>query len=90
MDTQNPRNANEQREDLAQRLSVAALHQWKESLRGAIAFPAAIALSTAATAMFLASAIDRMFDMVDGTLIDVGKRLRDPDQRESRTELRPS
>jgi hypothetical protein len=40
-------------DDLAQRLSVAALHQWREGFRGMIAFPA-VALSTAATAMFVA------------------------------------
>jgi hypothetical protein len=93
METQNPRIADRPNaEDLAQRLSIAALHQWKESFRGMIAFPAAMALSTAATAMFMASVVERAFDMIDGTLVDVGRRLRDdPDHRfEPRVEARPS
>jgi hypothetical protein len=81
-------------DDLAQRLSLAALQQWKEGFQGLIALPAAAALSTAATAMFMASVVQRAFEMIDHTIVNIGHKVGDESERrfDGRTtsEARPS
>lgn len=64
-------------EETAQRLALVAVRKWESALTGLIALPAAAALTTAATAMFAASLLERAFDMFEGTLADVGRRVGD-------------
>jgi hypothetical protein len=64
-------------EETAQRLALVAVRKWESALTGIIAIPAAAALSTAATAMFAASLLERAFEMFEGTLADVGRRVSD-------------
>jgi hypothetical protein len=85
-DVTRPRARNE---ETAQRLALVAVRKWESALTGLIALPAAAALTTAATAMFAASLLERAFEMLEGTVADVGRRVGDEydahgDPRETR------
>jgi len=73
-DVTRPRARNE---ETAQRLALVAVRKWESALTGLIALPAAAALTTAATAMFAASLLERAFEMLEGTVADVGRRVSD-------------
>lgn len=73
-DVTRPRARNE---ETAQRLALVAVRNWERALTGVIAIPAAAALTTAATAMFAASLLERAFEMFEGTIADVGRRVGD-------------
>ena len=73
-DVTRPRARNE---ETAQRLALVAMRNWERALTGLVALPAAAALTTAATAMFAASLLERAFEMIEGTVADVGRRVGD-------------
>jgi hypothetical protein len=73
-DVTRPRVRNE---ETAQRLALVAVRKWESALTGLIALPAAAALTGAATAMFAASLMERAFEMFEGTIADVGRRVSD-------------
>jgi hypothetical protein len=62
-------------EDTAQRLSLVAMRQWEKALSGVIALPAAAALSTAAGFLFGASILERIFESLESTVSEVGRRV---------------
>ena len=47
---------------MARQLSHEAMGQWEKALSGVLAIPAAVALSTAANALYVASFIERGFE----------------------------
>ena len=65
----------ERTQETAQRLSLIAMRHWEKALTGIVAFPAAAALSTAASVLFAVSVLERTFEMVESTLADVGRRV---------------
>ena len=65
----------ERTQETAQRLSLVAMRNWEKALTGVVALPAAAALSTAATVLFAVSLLERTFEMVESTLIDMGRRV---------------
>ena len=62
-------------ESTARRLSLVALRNWESALKGLVALPAAMALSTAAGALFTLALVERAFEMTELGLADVGKRM---------------
>jgi hypothetical protein len=62
-------------QESAQRLSLVAMRHWEKAVTGVIAVPAAAALTTAAAAMFAASLFERAFEMVEMSMVDIGRRV---------------
>ena len=73
-DVTRPRIRNE---ETAQRLALVAMRNWERALTGIVAIPAAAALTTAATALFAASLLERAFEMFEGSVADIGRRVGD-------------
>ena len=65
----------ERTQETAQRLSLIAMRNWEKALTGLIAIPAAAALTTAANALFVVSILERTFEMIESTLVDMGRRV---------------
>ena len=62
-------------QESAQRLSLVAMRHWEKAITGVVAVPAAAALTTAATALFVASLLERAFEMVEMSMADIGRRV---------------
>jgi hypothetical protein len=65
----------ERTQDTAQRLSLVAMRNWEKALTGVVALPAAAALTTAASVLFAVSLLERTFEMIESTLVDMGQRV---------------
>src|SRR5580700_5708970 len=65
----------ERTQDTAQRLSLIAMRNWEKALTGVVAVPAAAALTTAATVLFAVSLLERSFELIESTLVDMGRRV---------------
>ena len=66
-------------ESTARRLSLDALRNWECALKGLVSLPAALALTTAAGALFTLALVERAFEMTELGLADVGKRMNGAD-----------
>jgi hypothetical protein len=62
-----------QTQQTAQQLSVVAMRQWEKATAGAFALPAALALSSAATVMHVAAALERIFELVESSVVEIGR-----------------
>jgi hypothetical protein len=62
-------------QETAQRMTVLAVRQWERALGGLLAVPSAIAVSCAAGAMLVTSVVERTFEVIELTTMDVGRRL---------------
>ncbi len=62
-------------QDSAQRMSILAIRQWERAIGGLLAVPSAIACTGAAGAMLVTSVVERAFEVVELTAVDVGRRL---------------
>ena len=60
-------------EMIARNLSREAMGQWQKALNGVLAFPAAIALSTAANTLFIAAFIERGFEAFQASAEAMGR-----------------
>jgi hypothetical protein len=60
---------------LARHFSIAAFRQCERAVSGIIAVPTALALGGAAGALFVAALIEGGFELFEGTITDVGRRL---------------
>jgi hypothetical protein len=58
----------------AHQMVLLAARQWEQAARGLLAVPSAIAMTTAAGAMFVTSIVERSFELVEMATIEVGKR----------------
>jgi hypothetical protein len=62
-------------QETARELSVVALRQWEKALGGLLALPAATAASTAAGVLHVAAFFEGAFELVESSLIDIGRRI---------------
>jgi len=63
-------------EMVARNLSREAMSQWQKALNGVLAFPAAIALSTAANTLFIAAFIERGFEVFQASAEAMGREFQ--------------
>jgi hypothetical protein len=63
-------------EMIARNLSHEAMSQWQKAVNGILAFPAAIALSTAANALFMAAFIERGFEAFQASAEAMGREFQ--------------
>jgi len=63
-------------EMVARNLSREAMSQWQKALNGVLAFPAAIALSTAANTLFIAAFIERGFEAFQASAEAMGREFQ--------------
>ena len=61
-------------QNTAQQMVVQAARQWEQAARGLLALPSAIAMTTAAGAMFITSIVERSFEIVETAAFEVGRR----------------
>jgi hypothetical protein len=54
-------------EQIARQLSREAMNQWEKAINGALALPAAVALSTAANTLLVAAFIERGFEALQAS-----------------------
>jgi hypothetical protein len=59
----------------AHELSAIAMRQWERALTGVVALPAAVALSTAASALYLASMVERTFETIESAVAEIGRAI---------------
>jgi hypothetical protein len=64
-----------QTQNTAQELTVLALRQWEKAAAGLFALPAAAALGAAATVLHAASVFERAFELFEGSVVEVGRRI---------------
>jgi hypothetical protein len=64
-----------QTQSTAQELTVLALRQWEKAAAGLFALPAAAALGAAATVLHAASVFERAFELFEGSVVEVGRRI---------------
>jgi hypothetical protein len=60
---------------LANNLSSVAVQQWEKTLTGILAFPAAVALGTAASVMYGVALVERGFGVFESAVTEVGRSL---------------
>ena len=78
-----------QTQETAQQLSIVALRQWEKALTGLFALPAAIATGSAASVLHVASWLERAFEIVEVSVVDIGRRLDVDATTGESTALRP-
>jgi hypothetical protein len=67
----------ERTEETAQRLALIAMRNWEKGLSGVVVIPAAVALTTAAAALFAVTILERTFETIESALSDMGRRVGD-------------
>ena len=60
---------------LAHHLSSVAMRQWERSLTGMLAMPAAAALGVAACATYGVAMIERLFDVMESAVGEIGRTI---------------
>ena len=68
----------------AQRMVVMAARQWEQAARGLLAIPSAIALTTAAGALFVTTVVERTFEVVEHAVTEIGRHVGSDDANERR------
>jgi len=64
---------------LAHRLSSVAVRQWERALTGMAAVPAAAALSAAAMAMYGVAMTERLFEVLESGIGEIGRSMLQDD-----------
>lgn len=65
----------QEKEELARKLSTEAMRQWQKTFEGALAFPAALALGFAASAMYAVTFVTRGFEVFQTQAREMGQEL---------------
>ena len=61
--------------ELAHHLSSIALRQWERALTGIVAVPAAAALGVAATATYGVAFLERVFEVLESAIGEIGRTI---------------
>jgi len=64
---------------LAHHLASVALRQWEKSLTGLVALPGATALSVAAAATYGVAMIERVFEVLESAIGEIGRSIAQDD-----------
>jgi hypothetical protein len=68
---------------LAHHLSTVSLRQWERALTGIVALPAATALGVAAAATYGAAMIERLFEVFEGAVGEIGRTISEDNHHRS-------
>jgi hypothetical protein len=71
---------------LANHLSSVALRQWEKTLTGIVALPAAAAMSVAATTTYGVALVERVFEVFETAINEVGRAVGDAHRDEPMVE----